>query len=147
MWQIKAPTTQLNAVSYTSSSKSKKVAYKKSKAKKIKLDGKPAQSWQREQGSQRYLRRGNGETEMQKRQTGLLREAGLTTATRNSESMIRTARGSTTQTETMRRSPARKNRRGSRRSRRTLWEAVLRPWRRPAFLSAMRRCRERTSTF
>lgn len=36
---IKAPTTQLNAVSYTSSSKSKKVAYKKSKAKKIKLDG------------------------------------------------------------------------------------------------------------
>jgi len=27
------------------------------------------------------------------------------------------------------------------------WEAVLRPWRRPAFLSAMRRCRERTSTF
>ena len=36
---IKAPTIQLNAVSYTSSSKSKKVAYKKSKAKKIKLDG------------------------------------------------------------------------------------------------------------
>lgn len=36
---IKAPTTQLNAVSYTSSSKSKKAAYKKSKAKKIKLDG------------------------------------------------------------------------------------------------------------
>lgn len=38
-WRSKAPTTQLNAVSYTSSSKSKKVAYKKSKAKKIKLDG------------------------------------------------------------------------------------------------------------
>lgn len=36
---IKAPTTQLNAVSYTSSSKNKNVAYKKSKAKKIKLDG------------------------------------------------------------------------------------------------------------
>ena len=55
-------------------------------------DGKPAQSWQQEQGSQRYLQRRNGETEMQKRRTGLLREAGLTTATRKSESMIRTAR-------------------------------------------------------
>ena len=32
-------------------------------------------------------------------------------------------------------------------SRRTLWEAALRPWRRPASLSVMRRCRERTSTF
>ena len=36
---IKAPKTQLNAVSFTKSSKSKNVAYKKSKAKKIKLDG------------------------------------------------------------------------------------------------------------
>lgn len=36
---VKAPATQLNAVSYTSSSKKKNAAYKKSKAKKIKLDG------------------------------------------------------------------------------------------------------------
>ena len=35
---IKAPKTQLNAVSYTRSSISKKVAYKKSKAKNIRLD-------------------------------------------------------------------------------------------------------------
>ena len=44
---IKAPTTQLNAVSYTSSSKSKKVAYKKSKAKKIKLDGQTSNIYNR----------------------------------------------------------------------------------------------------
>lgn len=36
---IKAPTSQLNAVSYTKSTRSKNVAYKKSKAKKIKFNG------------------------------------------------------------------------------------------------------------
>ena len=37
-------------------------------------------------------------------------------------------------------------RRESRRSPRTLWEAVSHPWQRHAFSSAMPRCRERTST-
>ena len=65
-------------------------------------------------------KRGNMEMDKMKK---LPMEADPITATQNSENMIRTARESTTQTETTKRSPARRSRRESRRSPRTLWEA------------------------